>query len=95
MTENETANSLVRDLESLRDDVTVYMMDRYKGNSRELAMVLTKLDEARLWLVEEAVKIRRLSIVDRASILRTAASEAEKMRTDTTDTTDERETANV
>jgi hypothetical protein len=59
-------------IRQLRDEVTVYLMQLYKGNSRTLAMVLTKLDEAEMWAVRHGMDTGRLVTVDRAELLQAA-----------------------
>lgn len=69
-----------RAIGKMRDEVTGVAMLRHNGHNRELAMVMTKLDEAKQWAIEYAIKTGRLAIVDRTEVI--------KAVTDTTDTTD-------
>jgi hypothetical protein len=63
-TDNETTASLIDDIRSIRDRVTGRAMLVFGGRSRELAMVLTKLDEAELWMVKAGVSERSFEIVN-------------------------------
>lgn len=56
----------------LRDEITAYLMGFYRGNNRNLAMTLTKLDEAKFWATQHAIDTGRIVTVDRAELLRAA-----------------------
>lgn len=47
----------------LRDEVTGIHMGRHRGNSRELGMLIAKLDEAHHWAVSYGLKTGRLTLV--------------------------------
>lgn len=71
-------------IQKLRDEVTAYAMKSHGGASRELVMVMAKLDEARHWAVAHKLATRELQLVDRAAIFR----EAQRMATETSFTTE-------
>ena len=61
---------LYKAIAKLRDEVTGYAMTTYHGRNRELALVMTHLDEARHWAIAHGVANGELSVVDRADILK-------------------------
>lgn len=61
------ARPLIKVIEALRDEASVLAVKGHGHGSRSLALVLTKLDEARLWATEYAVAERHSHIlVDKA-----------------------------
>lgn len=66
--------TLDRALAKMRDEVRAVMLDRHRGNSYELAHVVAKLSEARLWAIQYGEATGSLTVVDRASLLKTAAT---------------------
>lgn len=70
--ESETARPLTDVLQSLSDEVAGYLMMNYRGHSRELSMILAKLDEARLWAVSHGSKIGTHAIVDKRRLINPA-----------------------
>lgn len=69
-----------RAIAKLRDEITGVSMDRHRGNSRELAFVMAKLDEARQWAITYLETRAEVQLVHRAEIMQRA--------TDTTVATD-------
>lgn len=61
-------------IQKLRDEVTGYTMGIYSGRNRELALVMTHLDDAHHWAVAHGVASGKLAVVDRAGILKAASS---------------------
>ena len=59
------ARPLADVLEKLRDEVGGLIMVRHGGRSRELALIITKLDEARLWAIEYGVKLGTHVVLDK------------------------------
>lgn len=84
---------MVEALAKIRDEVTGVLMQRHRGANRELAMVITKLDEARLWASEYDHQTLRRVTVDRTKVLRDMAEA--RARADTTVTTDGSEVSSV
>ena len=60
-------------IQKLRDEVTGYTMGTYSGRNRELALVMTHLDDAYHWAVAHGVANGKLAVVDRAQVLKAAA----------------------
>jgi hypothetical protein len=60
---------MVRVLASIRDEVLAIHMGSHGGRSRELAMVATKLDEARLWAIAYGEATGSHSVLDRREVL--------------------------
>jgi hypothetical protein len=60
---------MVRVLASVRDEVLAIHMASYGGRSRELAMVATKLDEARLWAIAHGEATGSHVVMDRREVL--------------------------
>lgn len=58
-----------RAISSMRDEVLAILLQRHGGQSRELALVATKLDEARLWAVAYGEKVGTTSVLDRREVL--------------------------
>jgi hypothetical protein len=67
--ENQNARPLPRVLASLADEVQLMMIEQYGGRSRELALVLTKLEEARMWAVAHGEKTGSHVVIDRREML--------------------------
>lgn len=57
-------------IQDIRDAVTGLLMQGFGGHQRSLAMVLTKLDEARLWALQYGEDTHAVVMVDRGPILR-------------------------
>lgn len=70
-TENPDARPLVRVIDSLTDEVGLMLMTNFGGRSRELALVLTKLEEARLWAVRHGERTGSHVVIDRREMLGT------------------------
>lgn len=86
--EMPTVSELITEVVTLRGRVTDLAFTLFGGRARELAMTMTALDEARLWLVAHGEAHGSHQIVDRAKLLREAAAIGEARRaTETTDTT--------
>lgn len=60
---------LFRVLGSMRDEVRGILLDRHRGNNRELALVITKLEEARLWAIAYGETVGTTSVIDRREML--------------------------
>jgi len=61
------ARPLIKAIEALRDEVSVLAVRGHGHGSRNLSLVLTRLDEARLWATEYALAERHSHIlVDKA-----------------------------
>lgn len=75
-------------IQDLRDQVTGLLMQGFAGHQRSLSMVLTKLDEARLWAVQYGEDSHAVVIVDRGPILRLVREGHGMPATETTVTTD-------
>lgn len=54
---------------SMSDEVRGILMERHRGNSRQLAMVITKLDEAQQWAIAYGETVGTTSVIDRREIL--------------------------
>lgn len=63
--ETDGARPLTDVLSSLTDEVAAHLMVTYKGHSRELAMVLTKLDEAKMWATQHGLKVGSHVLMDK------------------------------
>lgn len=74
-TDTEGSLPLRGAVQRLRDEVTVLMMARHRGTSRELSMMLTKLDEAGLWAVLYGETLNTHVVIPRAEILRDATAD--------------------
>lgn len=67
--EAEGARHMVRVFASLRDEVLAVHMQSFGGRARELAMVATKLDEARLWAIAHGEATGSHAVMDKREIL--------------------------
>lgn len=67
--DNEDARPLVRVLESLTDEIGLMLMTNFGGRARELAMCMTKVEEARLWAVRHGERTGSHVVVDRREML--------------------------
>lgn len=67
--EAEGARHLWRVLSTLRDETIAVHATVYGGRSRELAMVITKLDEARLWAIAHGEGTGSHVVMDRREVL--------------------------
>lgn len=56
-------------LRSISDEVAAHLMTTYRGHSRELAMVLAKVDEARMWAIEHGLKTGSLVLIDKRRLI--------------------------
>ena len=65
----------------MRDEVIGVQMRDHRGHNRELALAITKLDEATLWAQRYRETIGAVTVVPRDDLLR-------KVTTDATGTTD-------
>jgi hypothetical protein len=68
-----TTSELIKETQRVRDLVTGRAMALFGGRSRELAMVMTKLDEAELWLVRAGTMEKSHEVVDIKKIKADAA----------------------
>ena len=71
---------LLHAIPKLRDELTGVMMDRHRGNDRNLAMALARLDEAHHWVLNYLESQGAILIMPRQEILQAAYA-------DTTDKT--------
>lgn len=56
---------MVRALGSMSDEIAALLMTRHAGQSRELSLILTKLDEARLWAIAYSEKVGTHVVIDK------------------------------
>ena len=67
--QDSKALSLVPRCGQFRDEVAAVLIHRHGGNSRELAMVITKLDEARQWAVTYGENLGTHVVMDKRELL--------------------------
>jgi len=60
---------MFRVLSSIRDEIMGLSLNRHGGRSRELALVATKLDEARLWAIAYGESLGTTTVIDRREML--------------------------
>lgn len=86
----DTTHELIRDTKGLRDRVTGLAMESFGGRSRELSMVMTKLDEAELWLIRHGSQVdSSYAVIPKAEVLKIAEARREhELATVTTNETE-------
>ena len=67
-----------RAIAKLRDEVTGVTMQGHRGHNRNLAMVITKLDEARQWAVCYLEEIGGVALIDRSAVLAAVTDETDE-----------------
>lgn len=56
---------MVTAIGSMSDEIAALLIARHGGHSRELSMLLTKLDEARLWAIAYSEKVGTHVVIDK------------------------------